>query len=80
MNIRQKLKNVKPTISPQQSQQLFDLYQEILDMSHQLKDLQKNNQFLHQQLLEKRTVSTDLENQEEVTLVKGLIVAERELK
>ena len=80
MNVRQKLKNVKPTISPQQSQQLFDLYQEILDMSHELKDLQENNQFLHQQLLEKRTVSNDLENQEEVTLTKGLIVAERELK
>ncbi len=76
----QKLKNIKPPITPQQSQQLFDLYQEILDMSHELKDLQKNNQFLHQQLLDKGTVSTNLENQEEVTLNKELIVAERELK
>lgn len=76
----QKLKNIKPHITPQQSQQLFDLYQEILDMSQELKDLQKNNQFLHQQLLDKGTVSTNLENQEEVTLAKELIVAERELK
>tara|TARA_B100000963_G_C22438851_1_gene585594 strand:+ start:317 stop:559 length:243 start_codon:yes stop_codon:yes gene_type:complete len=76
----QKLKNIKPRITPQQSQQLFDLYQEILDMSQELKDLQKNNQFLHQQLIDKGTVSTNLENQEEVTLNKELIVAERELK
>ena len=70
MNVTQKLKNIEPNLSKQQSQQLFNLYQELMDMTQELESLQKNNQSLKHQLSEKETSSTGLEHLEEITLGK----------
>lgn len=57
MNVTQKLKNIEPNLSKQQSQQLFNLYQEIMDMTQELKQLQQNNQHLQKNLSEKKCLS-----------------------
>ena len=68
MNNTQKLKNIEPDLSAQQSKKLFNLYQEIMDMKQELEVLQKNNKSLQQQSSEKETVSTSLETLREITL------------
>lgn len=68
MNNTQKLKNIEPDLSVQQSKKLFNLYQEIMDMKQELEVLQKNNKSLQQQSSEKETVSTSLETLREITL------------
>ena len=50
MNVPQKLKNIQSNLSPQQSQQLTNLYQEVMNMTQELTQLQKNNQNQDMQL------------------------------
>ena len=68
MNVTQKLKNIEPNLSKQQSQQLFNLYQELMDMTQELESLQKNNQSLRQQISEKETFSITIESLGQPTL------------
>lgn len=54
MNFAQNLKELAPKLTPQQSQQLDNLYQEIMTMNQELEQLQQNNQQLQKQLNQKK--------------------------
>tara|TARA_B100000900_G_C20465038_1_gene668926 strand:- start:236 stop:436 length:201 start_codon:yes stop_codon:yes gene_type:complete len=54
MNITQDLKKLAPKLTPQQSQQLDNLYQEIMIMNQELEQLQQNNQQLQKQFNQRK--------------------------
>ena len=54
MNFTQNLKELVPKLTPQQSQQLDNLYQEIMTMNKELEQLQQNNQQLQEQFNQKK--------------------------
>lgn len=54
MNFTQNLKELVPKLTPQQSQQLDNLYQEIMTMNKELEQLQQNNQQLQKQFNQKK--------------------------
>lgn len=57
MNFTQDLKELVPKLTPQQSQQLDNLYQEIMTMNKELEQLQQNNQQLHKKLRQRKSLS-----------------------
>lgn len=57
MNFTQNLKELVPKLTPQQSQQLDNLYQEIMTMNQELEQLQQNNQQLHKKLRHRKSLS-----------------------
>ena len=54
MNITQDPKKLAPKLTPQQSQQLDNLYQEIMIMNQELEQLQQNNQQLQKQFNQRK--------------------------
>ena len=57
MNLTQDMKDLLPNLTPQQSQQLDNLYQEIMTMNKELEQLQQNNQQLHKKLRQRKFLS-----------------------
>lgn len=62
MNFTQNLKELVPKLTPQQSQQLDNLYQEIMTMNQELEQLQQNNQQLHKKLRQRKSLSNPVPN------------------
>ena len=66
MNITQDLKKLASKLTPQQSQQLDNLYQEIMIMNKELEQLQQNNQQLQKQFNQRK-----VNRQNKNTFLKG---------
>ena len=54
MSVIKELKEIQLKLTSQQSEQLNNLYQEVLEMTQELKELQNNNHILQEHLSEKK--------------------------
>jgi len=58
MSVIKELKEIQLKLTSQQSEQLNNLYQEVLEMTQELKELQNNNHILQEHLSEKKKQKT----------------------